>query len=473
MHDHQYAIDAIGKWVSAKQTKYRAHQTFFCECPERHKMKLVKPSGLCGKRPFCDYFAHVQTSHKKQKTTTANNMTMMISSCSPGGESILHRMAKHRLREMVGMYSFPTFRCDDCSWEKIMHSKRGTVTMEVVSADKKWRYDCLLFKKGLPVAALEVVHTHLTGFVKVKSVRESGIEIAEFRADDVMNMINDGKTKTKLDNIQMQTGKCQDCLLKVAYKWHRDCFIGELFELMDQEESIAGNYKLVKKLTKERDMKLKLRYEFLVEKSKQWILDCFMDEIREIKMQEDKIARCSIRNHELKKALVIKDTLKKCKVLLTLSLNRLEIDWPLIGCWNLSFKTAVEWTHGLLVSDFSESLPTKMICIYFIDDRNIKTIHSISRQWKHPSVEDAFHIFLRCSTILSRLGTPEESPVVFKNCMWPIMKDAEASHGLCANCCRGYHTSDDCHFKFCVRCGRKGHLKRDCFAHKNVLDNYC
>ena len=422
-------------------------------------MKLVKPSGVCGKRPFCDYFAHVQASHKKQKTDT--------SSCSTGGESLLHRMAKHRLREMVGFYYFSTFLCEDCSCEKIMDTgcKRYSVSMEIVSPDRKWRYDCLLLRKGRPVAVLEVVHTHLTGLVKVQSVRKRGIEIAEFRAHDIMQMINDGKTKTKLDNIQMQTGKCQDCLLKASYKWLRDCFVNDLYELIEQEESVARNYMCLENLTRKKEMELKSRHAFLIEKSKQWILCCFMEEIQEIKMLDDKIARCITRDHDLKKALMIRDTLKKCKVLLTLSLDRLEIDWPLVG--NISFKTAVEWTDGLLVSDFNIALPTKLICIYFVADGS-RIIHS--GQWKHPSVEYVFHIFLNCSTILGKLSTPEESQVVLKNCMWPILKKVEATHGLCANCGFRGHTSDNCHFKFCIRCGRRGHQRRECFAHSSILN---
>ncbi len=65
--DHQYAFDISGNWVNAQQTKFKQYQIFFCECPQKHKMKLVKPSGRCDKRPFCDYFAHVQPRQKGRK----------------------------------------------------------------------------------------------------------------------------------------------------------------------------------------------------------------------------------------------------------------------------------------------------------------------------------------------------------------------------------------------------------------------
>jgi uncharacterized Zn finger protein len=37
--------------------------------------------------------------------------------CASGGESLLHRMAKQRLRERVGRYSFSIFRCAECGEE--------------------------------------------------------------------------------------------------------------------------------------------------------------------------------------------------------------------------------------------------------------------------------------------------------------------------------------------------------------------
>jgi hypothetical protein len=59
-----------------------------------------------------------------------------------------------------------------------------------------------LMKEGLKLAAMEVFHTHLTDLVKVQAVRESGIEIAEFRSDEVMRMPSDGRPRTKLENIK-------------------------------------------------------------------------------------------------------------------------------------------------------------------------------------------------------------------------------------------------------------------------------
>jgi hypothetical protein len=53
----KYALDTNGSWANAKLTEYKKHSRFFCGCAERHSVKLVKPSGDLGKRPFSAYFA--------------------------------------------------------------------------------------------------------------------------------------------------------------------------------------------------------------------------------------------------------------------------------------------------------------------------------------------------------------------------------------------------------------------------------
>ena len=182
-------------------------------------MKLVKPSGLSGKRSFCDYFAHV-----------SDKQTINEPICSVGGESLEHRMAKHKLREMAGSYFFATSHCQCCHSEMIVDSAGGSVKLEVVSDDKLWRYDCLLKIENMEVA-LEVVYKHLTGNVKVDSTRKSGIEIAEFRACDVIEM----QGRTKLDNIKMRIEMCHNCSVLGVYT-------AEVNELLKLDESISNGY---------------------------------------------------------------------------------------------------------------------------------------------------------------------------------------------------------------------------------------
>lgn len=455
--DHQYAFDVHGRWVNAKQTKYEKYQVFFCDCPKKHKMKLVKPSGLSGKRLFCDYFAHVGSANKKQKTEEST-------SCIAGGESIQHRMAKHRLRELVGYYHFPVFHCKGCLSETVIDSADCTVSIEIVSRDKRWRYDCLLSRGGLPVAALEVVHMHLTSTYKAQSIRESGLEIAEFRVDDVLKMQNDGN-KVKLENLKVKIGRCQQCEIKDSYIWIRDCFVDELFELIRQEEAVAENYTLAAQLRIELEIQSKLRRQELMRKSKQWIYDCFSEDLTELKRQESVISNGMIRESELRNALKINDIVEKCIAVLALSLFRLQVDVPLIGV--MTFGKCIKCSGGLLVNDFNKRVPTKMMFIYLVRNREATRLVS----WRHNSVEPEFHIFLHCSTILRCFSSPCDSLVTLKDCGWPILREIESKHGICASCQNNFrgHTSDNCRYKFCRRCGRKGHLSQNCYAKKDIL----
>lgn len=500
--NHQFALNSEGEWVNAEQTTYMENQTFFCECPNKHKMKLVKPSGICGKRPFCDYFAHVQYSSKKQKTDEPKF------SCIPSSESLEHRTAKQRLREMVGFYFFSTFRCRKCSLETIVDTVGCSVSIEVVSDDKRWRYDCLLKRGALAVAALEVFHTHLTGSEKTQSVRSSGLEIAEFRSLDVLNISKE--CRTKLDNLKMQVGLCENCLiqasftwarhclydewievrrqewgvgrnymlheklmkerklklLQASYQWAMDCLYDEWIEVNRQEKAVVINYTLHEQIVRERELKLQNRLEVLLEKSKTWIMECFFDEMEEIQYQESVKENCYLRQHEMRAVLQITDRHKMCQALICVSLSKIKINVPCFGV--ISFTKAAEWANGVLVHGFDRQLPTKMMCIFLVGDT--RTVH-IS-QWKHPSVESAFHIFLHYGTILRSLNSLEADLVLLKDCRWPILKNMEENLGMCANCGVLGHRSSDCRVLFCMRCGRNGHIRKECFESKDVINQY-
>jgi hypothetical protein len=398
--------------VNARQTKYRAHCVFFCDCPVRHRMKLVKPSGLLGKRAFCDYFAHIAKRSKQ-----GGGATPVVPQCAGGGESLLHRMAKQRLREMVGMYSFAVFRCTECGKEERVDTRGCKVNIEVRSHDGRWRYDCLLSRGAVKIAALEVVHTHRSSDDKVAAVRASGLEIAEFRVGDVMELDCNSDRTAGIDNLHLRWGRCQVCLVRHALKWQRDCFVDELVEMMRQEEEVG------------------LHYE---------------------------------RASELNRVLAMEPLLKKCQHLLVLGLKtRVKLYIPRIG--EIRCSEIQLWQHGVLVSGFNQPLATKQICIFLVQkDSDAHTL-----QWQHGSVMRDFHVFINCSTVLKRLGSLADEHVLFKDCRWAILKELERSRGLCANCGRMGHTSDACYTKFCIRCGRAGHLRVDCFARVDVLGNNC
>ena len=183
---HQYAMNEKCEWVHIRDASKDA--SYYCDCPEHHKLKLVSPSGREGKRSFTDYFAHYGKS--------TNEVYCM------------YRLAKHRIRELASTLSFATEQCPECKWTKQFHSDGHTVRIEVQSIDKRWRYDCLLFDAlGTPVFALEVVHTHFSSGEKIESTRssESGrLGFAEFMADDVLQSV-DGVLRN------MQLAECLDC----------------------------------------------------------------------------------------------------------------------------------------------------------------------------------------------------------------------------------------------------------------------
>ncbi|MEI6810258.1 MAG: hypothetical protein WCN95_16185, partial [bacterium] len=79
--------------------------------------------------------------------------------------------------------------------------------IEVRSADGRWWYDCVYKAEGYEVA-LEVYHTHATTQEKIKATRQSGMQLAEFSADEVNAM----KPGAELHNLQIVTRICgQQC----------------------------------------------------------------------------------------------------------------------------------------------------------------------------------------------------------------------------------------------------------------------
>jgi hypothetical protein len=276
MASMQYALDAEGSWVNAQLTEYRKHRPFFCGCAERHPVKLVKPSGVLGKRPFSDYFAHITRSEHG----SADGRAVRSCGCS---ESQDHFNAKHKLREMVGRYTFTTFRCISCRKKRVIYSRGCDVIIEKASTDRKWRFDCLMRRDGKDVVALEVLHSHKVTGEKATSVRDSGLQIAEFRAEDVLRVLSDSPDKAvHLENLLVELGKCQTCVAAEDLKWMRTCWRDECRELQFQELDIIDYYaeleyiRLLKACEAQR----------LVEEGMMWLRDCYIEELRELIEQE-------------------------------------------------------------------------------------------------------------------------------------------------------------------------------------------
>jgi len=196
---HQYAMTETGEWVHArnglKDTNY------YCDCPERHRLKFVPPSGRKNKRKFDDYFAHYGKTE-----------------CMAGGESMKHRLAKHRIRELAPILSFVVETCPTCGFSTHFQSDGHTVRLEVQSIDKRRRYDCVAYNAhGTAVCALEVRHTHASSQDKIDSTRSSDTQslmFAEFMADDVL-----ASTDGRLHNVEvLNCRNCNKCVERAAAK---------------------------------------------------------------------------------------------------------------------------------------------------------------------------------------------------------------------------------------------------------------
>jgi hypothetical protein len=201
----KYARNQNDHWVCASDAVHDSETYFFCDCPDRHKMKLVKPSGNPDKRRFMDYFAHISCGHKR-----ANGETVIT--CRSGGESEEHKNAKHKLREMVGQFSFVVAKCRNCRLELVEDGLNASILVEIQSDDRKWRYDCVLIRNDVKVIALEIYHKHATTQSKVFATRQDGLQIAEFRAEDVNALV----PGTKINNLQVRAFLCLKCQIDQA-----------------------------------------------------------------------------------------------------------------------------------------------------------------------------------------------------------------------------------------------------------------
>lgn len=304
MPSMQYALDATGSWTNAKLTQYRKHSQFFCACAERHPVKLVKPSGEIGKRPFSDYFAHITRSEQD----AADGRTVRSCGCT---ESPDHFNAKHKLRETVGRYAFATFRCSYCRNTGIIDSAGCEVVIEKTSKDRKWRYDCLLRTGGKDVAVLEVLHSHKVTLEKASSVRDTGLEIAEFRAEDVLRLLTDQSTRTvHLENLLMRHVK--SCVRCVKQQTEREMWFNWSEELSELKQQEVQMYRHHENSARCREI-IADRQRYLLQKDLAWLLSCWRDEVQEVIVQETKIASDYRDADRYKKLLTRQAFLEDCR----------------------------------------------------------------------------------------------------------------------------------------------------------------
>jgi hypothetical protein len=166
--------------------------TFVCLCPDKHAVFLRKGMERAA------HFAHYSVEEGGGA----------VLGCRGGGESEEHIEAKHRLVEMQGQYKFALRTCTEC-YENVWEECAGKLDIEARSMDRRWRYDVLLTRSDQTQLALEVYHTHATSEEKVESSALIGVPIAEFRAQDILDLQPGGV----LHNLQCVEWICGEACL--------------------------------------------------------------------------------------------------------------------------------------------------------------------------------------------------------------------------------------------------------------------
>ena len=425
MKYHQYALNSKGQWVNATNAPFNKLATYYCECPEKHTLKHVKPSGRANKRAFTDYFAHVTNGGKRQRITE--------SVCGPGGESLQHRMAKQRLREYVNVLSFATERCKVCGAEDVFHCQDCSIRLEMRSADGLWRYDCMLYdKEGVKRYALEVVHTHYTGKAKADSTRQTGLGIAEFAVADVTGL---GPRPRKLENILVVLGKCLACQKK--------------------ELETAR----VAELARELEAWLDWEYRKVIN-----VWEVLVEEWRFKSLTEAFVKSLGSMRSDAERAIAILDHFQRKLCLETHRWGRISLDGNLDKCPS---------GLGLVMKTHNSSIPAKYSFLLVLDRSSETNPREIRQRmktvWQRHSINSDLVFGLTCENILNRLGEIQTGrDVLLTNQLFAILKKIETDHQICSQCGTYGHKSEACHRKFCTMCGRGGHMARECFARHSV-----
>ena len=396
---HQYALDIHNQWVYAPSNVHDISQHYFCGCPDRHRLKFVKPTGVEGKRKFKPYFGHI-TAHNKRRHGVS------IVSCRGGGESSEHILAKHRLRELLGKYSFVVEQCPVCKQKKYEYGLGSTMEMEIRSSDGKWRYDCMLKRDCVSVMALEIAHTHFTGVNKVESTRAIGIGIAEFLAAEVL-LLEPGGQLTNMQIVSSQCCKCKSKSIRVAifHTWNAE--IRVLNELDYQiHQGMEAEYQF---------RKFKQVVESVPIMDKAWqILSRYKQQLSFMAGVFGEVTIHEIYRRE--SGFIMRTKCSKTVFLLLLTSGQ--------------------------ISDPS-------------GDYIIQQIKMIEKSFSVPRINV---LIIRFHTIVNALEDlesvskiPNEILEPFKSCTWALLKSIEKNVGKCARCFTHGHQSEQCGYNTSTR----------------------
>lgn len=142
--------------------------------------------------------------------------------CTGGGpETQAHLQCKYYLKEFVGHYGFCLEKCKECREKLLSMETESTDSVQVEQAvridGRLYRYDTLIYRKGCPRVAVEVVHTHKTKDVKITDTRECGLALVEVHTSalldrlDLLRRAKAGGASVELPNALVVWSMCAPC----------------------------------------------------------------------------------------------------------------------------------------------------------------------------------------------------------------------------------------------------------------------
>ena len=385
-----------------------------------------------------------------------------------------HKLAKHKLRELINSLSFPIERCASCSWQKVIHFVDCEVRIEMQSIDGLWRYDCLVYDSdGVAFYALEVANTHFTGMEKAELTRRDGLGIAEFLAEDVLSLI---AGNTLLNNLMCITKLCTACERKTIRLWEIQSeedawkqFDMDIISEWNRIESVEMA-KLENEARNRREIQRACLSDIQQEITK-WIE---LEQIMYIGLN----GWFQYLQFE-KQARSITTPLDKSKFLIEYYQKSIELHLPRWGGLYLDLKGLLRPSSlcGFIldISDI-EDIPASSMFLMLIPDDNWESNFAsriraeLKAIWDQHSICNNLIFAVRNSVLIYKLQDLREGlSITLTSCLFPILKEVEQQHNLCANCGKYGHTSETCQQRFCSRCGRCGHSYKECFAKRTAV----
>lgn len=204
---HRFATRASdGCLVDALTEAKRDGETYWCCCSEKHPLISKKPSGLPNKRGITPHFSH-------------RAGTKCIGCCSESEEHIAGKCAISESFKNPGhtiiVLEEVCHECEECIKFSTFDSETYMVVLEMVSKDKKWRYDAVLVRRSdrAPVQVIEVVVTHYSSQEKIECTRAGGLGIAEIMAEAIFDHVKRGDTTWYLQHqcLKKERKLCEEC----------------------------------------------------------------------------------------------------------------------------------------------------------------------------------------------------------------------------------------------------------------------